>query len=250
MDALPLNVEDLSAGYEKDEKVHSIHFQIRPGEIVGLIGLNGAGKSTTIKTLLGILPKMGGDVRYWGMSIEENPVEVKRKVAYIPELPYLYDELTLWEHLQWVAMAYGLDRDTFEGRVSLLLARFRMEEVKDHFPSSFSKGMRQKVMVLAAFLHDASLYFIDEPFIGLDPLAIRELNGMMRDTRDQGKSLLISTHSLDSAERLCDRFIIMHEGKILFDGGLAELRDRVKGMEASFSLQEAFYMLVQGEVSK
>ncbi|WP_052329749.1 ATP-binding cassette domain-containing protein [Thermicanus aegyptius] len=152
MGDLPLEVENLNAGYEGKAKVRRLDFQLKEGEIVGLIGLNGAGKSTTMKTILGLLPKMGGSIRFWGMTMEEEPLQVKRRIAYIPEMPLLYDELTLWEHLQWVAMAYGLDQAAFEARVGPLLTQFRMEGVKHHFPSSFSKGMRQKVMVLFAFL--------------------------------------------------------------------------------------------------
>lgn len=246
MENFPLEVENLDAGYEGKAKVHRLDFQLKEGEIVGLIGLNGAGKSTTMKTILGLLPKMGGSIRFWGMTMEEEPLQVKRRIAYIPEMPLLYDELTLWEHLQWVAMAYGLDQATFEARVGPLLAQFRMEGVKHHFPSSFSKGMRQKVMVLSAFLHDARLYLIDEPFIGLDPLAMHELVKLMRQVRDEGGSLLISTHILDSAEKLCDRFLIMDEGHLIFDGGLEELREKTGGAGTRYSLQEGFYALLRG----
>ncbi len=247
MNADVLRVEHLYTGYEDNIFVKDLSFTLGKGELVGLIGLNGAGKSTTMKTILGLLPKSSGIVTINGMTMEEEPLQVKQQLAYIPESPLLYNEMTLWEHLTFTAMGYKMSEEQFEIRVQTLLKKFRMEDVIHHFPSTFSKGMRQKIMILSAFLHDASLYLIDEPFIGLDPLAIQQLIQLMKEECSAGKTILMNTHVLDSAEKLCNRLLVLDNGRLLFDGTMATLKqiyETAETMSEQFSLFEGFAKLV------
>lgn len=145
-------------------------------------------------------------------------------MAYIPEMPILYDELTLYEHLRLTAMAYGIEEEVFEQRLPKLLKEFRLEKKLNWFPVHFSKGMRQKVMIMCAFLIEPPLYIVDEPFVGLDPLGIQSYLQMMDSMKKQGAGVLMSTHILATAERYCDRFLILHDGKLRAEGTLEELR--------------------------
>lgn len=219
-----LNVNHLSGSYGNRQVLHDISFDVKPNEIVGLIGLNGAGKSTTIRHILGLMEPTAGEITINQQTIQTAPDTYRQQFAFIPETPMLYDELTLWEHLKVTAMAYGLDDATFEARAEKLLTLFRMTKMKKWFPSEFSKGMRQKVMIMAAFLVEPSLYIVDEPFVGLDPLAIQSFLEWMIEAKNNGAGVLMSTHILSTAEKYCDRFIILHNGEIATSGTMKELR--------------------------
>lgn len=221
-----LEVQELSGGYTKKNVLHDITFHVDHKEIVALIGLNGAGKSTTIKHIIGLLEPKKGSIKIAGKAIQENRTEYRKQFSYIPETPVLYEELTLREHLELTAMAYGLDKQSFEDKLAHLLKEFRMEKRLNWFPAHFSKGMKQKVMIMSAFLVDAQLLIIDEPFVGLDPLAINSLLALMKARQEEGTGILMSTHILATAEKYCDRFIIMHEGRIRAQGTLSELREQ------------------------
>ena len=224
-----LTIDHLSGGYQRTRPVlHDVSFSVNSHEIVGLIGLNGAGKSTTIKHILGLMEPHSGEVKLLGKTWTENKDEYRQGMAYIPEMPLLYEEMTLWEHLELTAMAYGLDEKTFKDRAEALLKEFRMEKMVKWFPSHFSKGMRQKVMIMCAFLIRPSVYVADEPFVGLDPLGIKSFLDRMVEMKKQGCGILMSTHILATAEKYCDRFILLHEGKILLQGTLSELQDQTK----------------------
>nr|WP_306798610.1 ABC transporter ATP-binding protein [Oceanobacillus saliphilus] len=212
-------------GYTHKNVLHGISFEVNPKEIVGLIGLNGAGKSTTIKHIIGLMQPKKGNVLVNGKSFKDNPETYRNQMAYIPEMPILYDELTLYEHLRLTAMAYGLTEDVFEKRLSPLLKEFRLEKKLNWFPVHFSKGMRQKVMIMCAFLIEPPLYIVDEPFVGLDPLGIQSYLQLMDEMKNNGSGVLMSTHILATAERYCDRFVILHDGKVRAIGTLEELRE-------------------------
>lgn len=228
-----LEISDLYGGYTHKNVLHGISFDVYPKEIVGLIGLNGAGKSTTIKHIIGLMQAKKGTIRVNGKTFQENPSEYRKFMAYIPEMPILYDELTLLEHLQLIAQAYGLSKDAFEKRLPPLLKEFRMEKRLHWFPVHFSKGMRQKVMIMCAFLIEPPLYIVDEPFVGLDPLGIHSYLEWMDQMKEKGSGVLMSTHILATAEKYCDRFIILHEGKIRAMGDLDELREQFSMPKAS-----------------
>lgn len=219
-----LELKDVTGGYTRKPVIQNLSFTIEKGELVGLIGLNGAGKSTTIKHIIGTLIPHHGDIRLNGVTLKGNMEQYRSSFSYIPETPVLYEELTLKEHLELTAMAYGLDKKVYEERSEQLLKEFRMEKRLNWFPSHFSKGMRQKVMIMCAFLLDPSLYIIDEPFVGLDPLGIQSLLDQMNDKKKSGASILMSTHILSTAEKYCDRIILLHNGKVRAQGTMADLR--------------------------
>lgn len=219
-----LQVKNVTGGYTRKPVIENLSFEIGKGELVGLIGLNGAGKSTTIKHIIGTLLPQNGEIRLNGVTLKENVDRYRSSFSYIPETPVLYEELTLREHLELTAMAYGLDEKTLKARSEILLKEFRMERRLNWFPSHFSKGMRQKVMIMCAFLVDPSLYIIDEPFVGLDPLGIKSLLDQMDTKKREGASILMSTHILSTAEKHCDRIILLHNGQVRAQGTMADLR--------------------------
>lgn len=228
-----LEVNNLTGGYQANKPVlHDLSLNVNANEIVGLIGLNGAGKSTTIKHVLGLLDPMKGNIRVAGSTFSENKDKYRKQFSYIPETPLLYDELTLWEHLQLTALAYDLE-EGWEQRADGLLKEFRMTNMKSWFPGHFSKGMRQKVMIMCAFLVQPSLYIVDEPFVGLDPIGIQSFLDMMVQVKEKGAGVLMSTHILSTAERYCDRFIILHDGVIVMSGTMAELQKQIGRKDAT-----------------
>ncbi|WP_407271631.1 ABC transporter ATP-binding protein [Radiobacillus sp. PE A8.2] len=219
-----LHIEHLQGGYTHKNVLHGISFDINPGEIVGLIGLNGAGKSTTIKHIIGLMQAKKGEISIKGKTFQESPESYRNQFAYIPEMPLLYEELTLYEHLRLTAMAYNIPEQVFKQRLQPLLKEFRLEKRLKWFPTHFSKGMRQKVMIMCAFLVEPPLYIVDEPFVGLDPLGIQSYLQWMDSMKAKGAGVLMSTHILATAERYCDRFVILHDGNIRALGTLVELR--------------------------
>jgi ABC-2 type transport system ATP-binding protein len=219
-----LHIDHLTGGYAHKNVLHGVSFDVFPNEIVGLIGLNGAGKSTTIKHIIGLMQAKKGKVAIEGKTFEESPESYRSKFAYIPEMPLLYEELTLYEHLRLTAMAYNVPEETFKKRLTQLLKEFRLEKKLKWFPVHFSKGMRQKVMIMCAFLIEPPLFIVDEPFVGLDPLGIKSYLQLMNDMKEQGSGVLMSTHILATAERYCDRFVILHDGKVRASGTIDELR--------------------------
>ncbi|WP_341932480.1 ABC transporter ATP-binding protein [Streptococcus pluranimalium] len=219
-----LKIDHLVGGYVNIPVLKDISFEVSSGEVVGLIGLNGAGKSTTISEIIGLLQPYQGSVTLDGLQLLENPESYRRKIGYIPETPILYEELTLQEHLDTVALAYDLGEQ--QELRQKLLQLFRLEDKLDWYPINFSKGMKQKVMIIAALMIEPSLLIVDEPFLGLDPLAIRDLTTIIAEEKAKGTAVLMSTHVLDSAEKMCDRFVILHHGEILANGSLEELRQQ------------------------
>lgn len=221
-----LHINQLVGGYTKAPVLKGISFDIEPNQLVGLIGLNGAGKSTTIKHVIGLMEPKSGDILINGKSFADHPEEYRKQFTFVPETPILYDELTLEEHLRLTAMAYGLGEKVYKRRREQLLKEFRMEKRLSWFPAHFSKGMKQKVMIMCAFLVQPSLYIVDEPFVGLDPLGIQSLLDLMKKMKDEGAGILMSTHILATAERYCDSFIILHNGEIRAKGNLEQLREQ------------------------
>lgn len=241
---MTVKVEHLTGGYGKKPVIKDLNFELEKGEIVGLIGLNGAGKSTTIKHMLGLINPMEGKLSISNIRINEDIENYRRKLSYIPESPVIYDELTLEEHIEMTAMAYQLSREEAMRRAKPLLKVFRLENELKVFPSHFSKGMKQKVMIICAFIVDPELYIIDEPFLGLDPLGIQSMLDLMVEKRNENRTVLMSTHILATAERYCDRFIILDKGKIVAFGNLEELREQT-GLKDK-TLDDIYIHVTQG----
>ena len=221
-----MDIHIQKAGYAANEaSIEQIDFTIRPGEIVGLIGGNGAGKSTTIQSILGVIPYIEGTV-----SIPA--------YGYVPERPLLYEHFTLREHLQF--LIDEIHDSTLWEKANQLLTLFQIDKRLDDLPIYFSKGMQQKVMLVLAFLIERPFYILDEPFMGLDPRAMRELLVLIDARKQQGASFLICTHQLEMAEKLCDYYVLLHEGQMQAQGTLLELQQLV---QQPLSLLDIFYEL-------
>lgn len=221
---MSLEVKNLSGGYGQVPVLQDVSFTVAPGEVVGLIGLNGAGKSTTIKHIIGLLQPRSGSITINDHSLATNEAEYRQAIAYVPETPVLYPDLTLREHLTLSMMAYGIDEQTGWIRLEPMLHRFRLDNKLDWFPTHFSKGMKQKVMIAAAFMSDAQLYIIDEPFTGLDPVAVHDLLDLVAAKKAAGASVLMSTHVLATAQDNADRFVLLRSGRVRAAGMLSELQ--------------------------
>ncbi|MGY3780464.1 ABC transporter ATP-binding protein [Streptococcus gallolyticus] len=240
-----LKIENVTGGYINIPVLKNISFEVGDGELIGLIGLNGAGKSTTINEIIGFLTPYQGQISIDGLTLAQDQAEYRKKIGFIPEMPSLYEELTLREHLETVAMAYDLNYDEAMARATELLELFRLSDKLEWFPINFSKGMKQKVMIICAFMVNPSLFIVDEPFLGLDPLAISDLTELLEQEKAKGKAILMSTHVLDAAEKMCDRFVILHQGQIRATGTLAELREAFGDETATLN---AIYMSLTKEV--
>ena len=243
-----LEVKNITGGYINIPVVKDVSFTVESGQLVGLIGLNGAGKSTTIKEIIGLLTPYQGEILIDGKSLVQDAENYRKKIGFIPETPSLYEELTLKEHLEVVALAYDLTWDQAWSRVQGLLTVFRLDEKLDWFPVHFSKGMKQKVMIICAFMVEPSLLIVDEPFLGLDPVAISDLVNLLEDEKAKGTSILMSTHVLDTAEKMCDSFVILHQGQVRATGNLEELQHAFNMKGAS--LNEIYLALTQEGVAR
>ena len=221
---MTLKIEHLTGGYIGVPVIKDINLEIKPGEVLGVIGLNGAGKSTTIKHILGLLRPQKGKITLNGIDLAAQPTKFKRQVAYIPETPVLYSELTLKEHLQLTILSYQLDEKQAWAKAHKLLQMFRLDDKLDWLPIHFSKGMKQKVMIVCAFLANTELLVIDEPFTGLDPLAVANLVQLIKNAAGQGKMVLMSTHILANSVQAVSRYAVLNNGKIAAAGTLAEIR--------------------------
>ncbi|MBF0713466.1 ABC transporter ATP-binding protein [Gemella sp. GH3] len=239
-----LEIKNLTGGYNRKKVIENVTFNIPKGNITALIGLNGAGKSTTIKHILGLLKPMSGEIKVDNITIFDNVEQYRKNISYIPESPILYEELTLEEHINLVGMSYGMTLEETWNKADKLLELFNLSDKKKFFPVYFSKGMKQKVMIICSFLVEPNLYIIDEPFLGLDPIAINDLINLMCSEKEKGKSILMSTHILATAERYCDNFIIIHEGKILANGTLDDIREQFNMSGAT--LDEIYLKLTKG----
>lgn len=215
-----LIVKNISKSFKKVKAVKDVSFEIHPGEIVGILGPNGAGKSTTIKMIAGLLRTNAGEITINGHK--NTSLEAKRKFAYIPEFPEIYDMLSVDEHMQFIAQAYGIDR--WEEKIEPYYKRFDLSDKRKKLGKELSKGMKQKVSICCGILTDADLYLFDEPMIGLDPKAIKETKLMMKELKENNKTVLISTHLLDSIENTCDRVLVMKLGEIIVDSTVMELK--------------------------
>ena len=242
---MTLQLNKVTAGYTKVPVITDITFDVNPGEICGLIGLNGAGKSTTIKTIIGQLIPFSGRVEVEKLSILENQRGYRQSIAVIPESPVLYEELTFREHIEFVARSYNQMNEETMAHAMELVEAFRLTKQLDWFPAYFSKGMKQKVLIVCALMLDVPVYVVDEPFLGLDPLGIRTLLQVLKEKKEKGAAILMSTHVLDTAEKYCDRFIVLHEGKVIAQGDIEGLRATSNIEETS--LEEIYFALTTGD---
>ncbi len=234
-----LNIKHLTKNYGEKKAVDDLNLHICPGEIYGFIGHNGAGKTTTLKSVAGILQFDQGEIYIDGTSIKESPLECKRKFAYIPDNPDLYDYMTGIKYLNFIADVFGVSPAERQERIRKYAAVFELTDDLAQPIAAYSHGMKQKLAIISAWLHEPKLILMDEPFVGLDPKASHLLKEMMREVCDNGGAIFFSTHVLEVAEKLCDKVAIIKGGKLIRSGTMEE----VKGDE---TLEDVFLEL-EGE---
>ena len=231
-----LDIQHLTKTYGEKKAVDDLTLHIVPGEIYGFIGHNGAGKTTTLKSVVGILQFDQGEITIGGKSIKTDPLACKRLLAYIPDNPDLYDYMTGIKYLHFIADVFGVDAQTRRERIRTYADTFELTGDLAQPIAAYSHGMKQKLAIIAAWLHDPRLIVMDEPFVGLDPKAAHTLKGMMRQMCDNGGAIFFSTHVLEVAEKLCDKVAIIKGGRLIRSGTMEE----VKGDD---SLEEVFLEL-------
>jgi ABC-2 type transport system ATP-binding protein len=233
-----LEVADLGKRYGSQRAVADLSFAVAPGEILGLVGPNGAGKTTTLRCIAGILPPTSGTVRIRGHELATDPVAAKRALAFLPDEPRLFDYLTAREHLNLIARLYGVDG--WEEKAEALLRELGLADKAGALPGELSRGMRQKLLVACAFLHEPSVILLDEPLTGLDPLAIRQMKQSLRARAEAGAALVLSSHLLPLVEEVCHRVLVLSAGRCAALGTLDEIRAGMAGAHGDASLEELF----------
>lgn len=230
---MSLEIKNLSGGYGKLTVLKDISFTVPDGTLTALVGLNGSGKSTTINHIIGLLQPKQGSIVLNNLLLEQEPVAYKSQLAYIPEQPIVYEELTLKEHLELTIAAYHLDEKIAWQKAEKLLNTFRLDDKLTWFPTHFSKGMRQKVMIVMAFITDAKLFIIDEPFLGLDVIAVNDLLKLIDSRKKEGTSFLLTTHVLDTIAGHSDQFVYLKDGQVAAAGAASEFTKLVPELAVS-----------------
>ena len=238
-----IELESLTKRYADITAVEGLSLSVQAGEIFGFIGPNGAGKTTTIKMLGGILAPTSGQVRICGIDMAVRPEEAKRKIGFIPDRPYLYDKLTAMEFLQFTAALYGIGRNGFRQRAQLELDRFSLSEWAEELIESFSHGMKQRLVMAAALLIEPAVLVVDEPMVGLDPIAIKMVKDLFRDLARKGATVFMSTHTLQVAQDLCHRIGVIHRGKLIATGSPEQLMNQAQTTETD--LEAVFIRLTE-----
>jgi len=235
---MAISVEHLKRTYGAFTAVEDLTFDVAPGEIVGLIGPNGAGKTTTLRCLAGILRPTSGHVRVDGHDLVADPLDAKRRLAFMPDEPHLFEYLTVDEHLRLVARLYGVDG--FEARARALLEELELTGKERSLPGELSRGMRQKVIIACGLVRNAAALLFDEPLTGLDPIGIRRMRETIVARARAGAAVLLSSHLLHLVEEVCSRVIIMDRGRKIADGSMAELASREDLAAAGSNLEQIF----------
>jgi len=239
-----IKLTQLSKKYGSFTAVDEIDLEVPKGELFGFLGPNGAGKTTTLRMIAGILRPTGGLVEIGGIDVAKDPIAAKMKLGFIPDRPFIYEKLTGAEFLRFVAGLYDQEGPTVEHRARELLALFDLEEWRDELVESYSHGMRQKLIISSAFVHRPEVIVVDEPMVGLDPKAARILKDLFREYTRRGHTIMMSTHTLEVAESLCDRIAIIQVGRIRASGTMTELRRHSAGGGAGL---EDIFLKLTGE---
>ncbi len=240
-----LEVRALTKRYGRTPVVQDVSFSITPGEILGYLGPNGSGKSTTVKMIIGLVEPSEGDIFFCGENVKKDPVGFKRRLGYVPEEPHLYPHLTGREYLQLVGRLRGMPRRLLEPKIDTFLELFGLFDARYSELQAYSKGMRQKILLSAALLHDPDLLILDEPFSGLDVSAGQVFKALLRALANEGKTILYSSHVLEVVEKVCSQVLILRKGKVVAHDSVSRLRD----LMASPSLEDVFTQLAIQEDS-
>lgn len=240
-----LKIEHLSKSYAKSNvmAVDDLSLELRPGEIFGFLGPNGAGKTTTIKMLTGILQYETGNISVCGYDVKSQAIDAKRNIGYVSDSHVIYDKLTGREYVDFMADIYGVDLTTRENRAEMLLDKFELRDAFDSQIRTYSHGMKQKISIIGALIHNPNLWVLDEPMTGLDPQSAFHLKELMREHCSDGKTVFFSTHVLEVAEKICDRVGIIVKGKLIMVGSL----DEIKAAKGDSSLEDIFLSVAGGE---
>ena len=239
-----IRLTNLTKRYGSFTAVDGIDLQVPPGELFGFLGPNGAGKTTTLRMIAGILKPTSGVVEIGGDNLERKPRKAKTRMGFIPDRPFVYDKLTGAEFLRFVAALYGQEGPVIERRMDELLKLFDLAPWKDELTESYSHGMRQKLIISSALIHQPEVIVVDEPMVGLDPKSARLLKDLFKEFTQRGGTILMSTHTLEVAEDMCDRIGIIQGGKIVACGTMTELRHQFAAGDAS--LEDLFLRLTGG----
>jgi ABC-2 type transport system ATP-binding protein len=239
-----IRLTELTKRYGKFTAVDGIELVVPPGELFGLLGPNGAGKTTTIRMIAGILRPTSGTVLVGGIDMQARPLEAKARLGYIPDRPFVYDKLTGGEFLRFAAALYGLQGPAVERRMDELLELFELTPWKTELTEAYSHGMRQKLIIAGALVHRPEVIVVDEPMIGLDPRSARLLKELLREFVSRGGTVLMSTHTMEIAEVMCDRIAIVYRGRVAAQGTMAELRQQTSS--EGMSLEDLFLKLTGG----
>ena len=238
-----IRTQALEKRYGGFQALHPLDLHVKAGEVFGFLGPNGAGKTTTIRVLTGVLPPTAGSVQIDGIDLASQPVEARRRIGYIPDRPYLYEKLTGWEFVEFIAGMYDLSPQEMRAEGERLLKMHGLWEVSDHLVEGYSHGMKQRLILSATLLHRPRVLVVDEPMVGLDPRGARQIKQVFRDVAQEGRTVFLSTHSLDVAEEVCDRIAILNKGRIVALGDLAELRKAAEAGDAN--LEGVFLKITQ-----
>jgi len=242
MSHLPaVKLSGVSKRYGDVTAVDYLDLEVRRGEVFGLLGPNGSGKSTTLKLILGLVKPDSGSVNVLGINVEDDPVAVKRKIGYVPESPRIYEFLTALEFLDFTGDVYGMAPEEKKKRIEEFVRALDLEGREDDIISSYSEGMKQKVVIISALMHKPELLLLDEPLSGLDPKSARIVKDLLRELASQGVTTTMSTHILEIAQAMCDRIAIMYGGRLLALGTMEELRRKAKMPESG--LEDIFLKL-------
>jgi len=227
-----IELKDLTKKYGEFQAVNRLNLSVKKGEIFGFIGPNGAGKTTTIKMMGGILEPTAGTVIIAGFNMQKEPEKAKGKIGFIPDRPYLYEKLTGMEFLKFTADLYGVSAETFQSRALKILKDFSLDNWTHELIESYSHGMKQRLIMSAALLHDPEVIIVDEPTVGLDPAAIIMVKDLFKSLADQGVTIFMSTHTLQIAEDTCDRIAVINKGRLIAMGTTQELQREAHVTEA------------------
>lgn len=233
-----LNIQNLTKSYGTKKAVDDLSLQIRPGEICAFIGHNGAGKTTTLKACCGILPFEGGEIYVDGKSVKDDPIACKKVIAYVPDNPDLYEFMSGIKYLNFIADVYGVSKADRETRIAALSEQLGLTADLAQPISAYSHGMKQKLALIAALLHEPKLILMDEPFVGLDPVAAHTLKEIMREHCNKGGAIFFSTHVLEVAEKLCDKVAIIKNGKLIKSGTMEDVKGDTSLEEVFLELEE------------
>ena len=239
-----IRVEDFHKVYGQTVAVEGLSFEVLPGQVLGLLGPNGAGKTTTMRAIAGIIPPTRGRLIVAGHDVATEPVEAKRQLAYVPDDPRLFEALTVWEHLEFIAAAYRAA--AWRDRAAGLLEQFELIDRRDTLAGELSRGMRQKVAICCAYLYDPKAILLDEPLTGLDPRGIRTMKTSVKEQAAAGAAVVVSSHLLALVEDLCTHLLILHRGRRLFFGPVGEARGAFAEMSADASLEDVFFRVTEG----